>query len=76
MCKLGDTSTKKVEVLPVEVLLVEVMPLEVLPVGVNPVEVTHRHRMCYSLYSIHCNKTISWHLNIQRLISECSEVNH
>ena len=29
MCKLGDTSTKKVEVLPVEVLPVEVMPVEV-----------------------------------------------
>ena len=26
MCKLGDTSTKKVEVLPVEVLPVEVTP--------------------------------------------------
>ncbi len=30
MCKLGDTSTKKVEVLPVEVLLVGAMPLEVM----------------------------------------------
>ena len=26
MCKLGDTSTKKVEVLPVEVMPVEVTP--------------------------------------------------
>ncbi len=48
MCKQGDTSTKKVEVLPVEVLLVEVMPLEVLaaevlPVVVNLVDVTPRH---------------------------------
>ena len=31
MCKLGDTSTKKVEVLLVEVLPVEVMPVEVTP---------------------------------------------
>ena len=31
MCKLGDTSTKKVEVLPVEVLPVEVRPVEVTP---------------------------------------------
>ncbi len=31
MCKLGDTSTKKEEVLPVEVLPVEVMPVEVTP---------------------------------------------
>ena len=39
MCKLGDNSTKQVEVLPVEVL-----PVEVLPVEVNPVEVTPRHQ--------------------------------
>ena len=31
MCKLGDTSSKKVEVLPVEVLPVKVMPVEVTP---------------------------------------------
>ncbi len=43
ICKLGDTSTKKVEVLPVEVMLVEVLPVEVLPVEVNPVEVTPMH---------------------------------
>ena len=31
MCKIGDTSTKKVEVLSVEVFPVEVMPVEVTP---------------------------------------------
>ena len=30
ICKLGDTSTKKVEVLPVEIFLVEVIHLEVM----------------------------------------------
>ena len=44
MCKLGDTSTKKVEVLPVEVLPVEVLPVEVMPVEVT----TSRSIACIS----------------------------
>ena len=78
MLSYEDTSTKKVEILPVEVLLVEVMPLEVLSVGVlpevvNPVEVTPRHQkfkqILYIVKSLVFVKRDFWFHNFFKILT-------